>query len=262
MTRAAILLLAIVLAGCQTATGPGPGPGTGSGIYREARQTCRGEARQAGFGVERLLGEREVRDGRGRLIGIDVQMRLRRGGRVRNRLCAFDLRTGTARLGGGGDVSGDAGPGGRPIREARAACRAAVDRQGWSLRRILSERTVTGSRGRVIGTELGLRVERRGRRADIFCDYTYDSRRARLRGLGGGSSARPPGGGGMRRAERACERLAVDRGMTLRAILSREPFRHGDGRLKGARIVLQVARGNRVYPLTCTYTARTDQATF
>jgi len=260
MTRAAILLLAIILAGCQTAPGPGPGAGAGSGIYREARQTCRGEARRAGFAVERLLAEREVRNGRGRLIGIDVQMRLRRSGRLRDRLCAYDLRTGTARL-GGGDDGGGAGPGDRPIREARAACRAAVDREGWSLRRILSERRVTGSRGRVIGAELGLRVERRGRRADIFCDYTYDSRRARLRGLGGGG-ARPPGGGEMRQAERACERLAADRGMKLRAILAREPVRHGDGRLKGARIVLRVARGNRVYPVTCTYTARTGQARF
>lgn len=260
MTRCLAVLLLLLLAGCQVATGPGgppPGSGSGPGFYREAREVCRDAAARAGWRVERVLDEREVRGRGGRLVGIDVALRLRRDGRVRDRVCEFDLRTGRARLRDGGHGASDDRS---PMKIARRACRREVERRGWRPRRILSERPVTRRGGRIVGAEIEMRIDRRGRRDTVLCDYRYADDRARLRGTGG------RGGGGlaaqMREAEHVCTRLAINRGLEVRRVLSRKRYLHGNGRLRGAEIVLRVARGNRVYPVTCTYTARSGTARF
>ena len=81
---------------------------------------------------------------------------------------------------------GGPGWGGRPpsgqidIARAERACVAQAERQGLRVRRVGQTEIVTGSRGRMIGTQTILRVTRGGRSYPVRCNYTFDSRVARI----------------------------------------------------------------------------------
>lgn len=82
------------------------------------------------------------------------------------------------------------GWGGRPphhgqvnIERAERACVAQAQRQGLRVRRIVQTDIVTDRRGRVIGTHTILRVSRGGRIYPVRCNYTFDTRTARITSL-------------------------------------------------------------------------------
>jgi hypothetical protein len=66
------------------------------------------------------------------------------------------------------------------VARAERACVAQADRQGLRVRRVGQTDILTGSRGRVIGTQTILRVSRGGRTYPVRCNYTFDSRVARI----------------------------------------------------------------------------------
>jgi hypothetical protein len=76
--------------------------------------------------------------------------------------------------------------GGRPpagqidVAGAERACVAQARFQGLRVRNVGRTEIVTGSRGRVIGTQTILRVTRGGRSYPVRCNYTFDSRIARI----------------------------------------------------------------------------------
>ena len=86
----------------------------------------------------------------------------------------------------GGPVYGGPGWGGRPpsgeinIARAERACVAQAEREGLRVRGVMSTEIVTSRRGRVIGTQTILRVSRGGRGFPVRCDYTFDTRDARI----------------------------------------------------------------------------------
>ncbi len=78
-----------------------------------------------------------------------------------------------------------AGPGwDRPptinVTRAERACVAQAERQGLRVRSIVRTDIVTGSRGRVIGTQSILRVSHGRRGHAVRCNYTFDTRIARI----------------------------------------------------------------------------------
>jgi hypothetical protein len=86
----------------------------------------------------------------------------------------------------GGPGYGGPGWSGRPpsgeinVARAERACVAQAERQGLRVRRLVSTEIVTGSRGRVIGTQTILRVSRGGRTYPVRCNFTFETREARI----------------------------------------------------------------------------------
>ena len=66
------------------------------------------------------------------------------------------------------------------IERAERACVAQAGEQRLRVRQVVSTDVVTGSRGRVIGTQSVLRVSRRGQTYPVRCNYTFDTRTARI----------------------------------------------------------------------------------
>jgi len=146
----------------------------------------------------------------------------------------------------------DPGPG--SMREARAECRDAAAREGFGVRRILDERAIGGSGGRLIGAEVSLRVERRGRVRDIYCDYTFSSRIARLRGGGGGYPDREPDNASLLgEARSACRSEAARQDYRLRRFTRERLVTGRGGRVVGAEFSLATERYGVRRDIYCDY---------
>lgn len=63
---------------------------------------------------------------------------------------------------------------------AREACTTQAQSQGLSVNRVVSTVPVTGSGGRMIGSDVTLNVTRRGETYDVRCSYDNNSRRATI----------------------------------------------------------------------------------
>jgi hypothetical protein len=78
------------------------------------------------------------------------------------------------------------GWGGRPphgqidIGRAERACVEQAERQGLRVRRVGRTEILTAPNGRVVGAQTILRVTRGGRPYPVRCNYSFDSRTARL----------------------------------------------------------------------------------
>lgn len=256
MGKYAAVAIALVLAACQVAPGPGGAPTIGEpgprpGLYREARETCRTAGRREGFEVLRFFGSREVRSGDGRLAGIDLDMRVRRRGRVNDLLCEYDTRRGIAYLTGVAERPGERSA---RMRRAREACGDAARRAGYEVRRLTAERRVTSGRGQVVAVEFGMRVSRRARGEEVLCTYRFETGRARITG-DGRLQDEPGHARALAEARRACRREAEARGFEVRRVLTTER-RTGAGGAGSAEIVLEVRRGGQTYPVRCVYDLR------
>jgi hypothetical protein len=259
MTRSLLLAAAAVLglAACQPVPGGGyggggyyPDPGYSEGaVFRDARQECRREAGRAGVDVRRILDERGVRAGSGRLVRVEVEMRVARRGEARTVRCDYGVQSGRAELRGLGGIGG--GGYDRPdMRAARQSCRRAVEREGFDVRRILSERVVTGRGGRPERAELLLRAARRGDVREIRCDFDFDTGRTRLAGAGGGAGGGRPA---LEDARRTCRRAVERQGFDVRRITSERVITGNRGRPVAAEIGLRAARRGDVRDVLCTF---------
>jgi hypothetical protein len=85
-------MVAVLLAGCQVSVNP-PGrptePERERITEREMRQMCRDRADRQGLEVRRFGEFEHVTGSGGRLIGADIDMRVRRGGQNYNVVCAY-----------------------------------------------------------------------------------------------------------------------------------------------------------------------------
>lgn len=61
-----------------------------------------------------------------------------------------------------------------------------------------------------------------------------------------------PGPGGAQQALRACRAAAGEERMEVRRVLATRELRR-DGRPYGQEVAMRVARGDRTFPVTCTY---------
>lgn len=248
-----VLAAGLVLAACQPVTRPG-GPPIGVGPdARDAVRACTAEARWEGYEVRRVVFERPVRGGGGRLIGFEVIMRVagRRG--PREIRCDYDLRTGDVALFGGG-VRPPAGP---DLPRAERACIDRARDRGLAVRRILSRR-VSGA-GYNAEAVIVMRVARRGEVADLRCEHRFADGRTRLERIGdggiGGGGVRPPDIG---LAERFCRQRARDRGFEVRRVLTRRIL--GSGRNARAELRMRItAQRGRVTDVRCDYNFRTGR---
>jgi hypothetical protein len=137
-----------------------------------ASAVCRQTAERKGMSIRAIAGQRAVRDGRGAMIGRQIDMDVTSAGREILVSCYYDGRTGTA-------LFADRKPAGvTPVapgtsRQAIAACQTAAKAQRLMVGNTLSDQPLRNRRGEIVGRSILLEVYQAGRPAQLVCDYTF-----------------------------------------------------------------------------------------
>ena len=269
-TRAAALLVASLALACVVPGGGGsydpgydggydpsypvyPGPGSGSGLSHgernEAVATCTRHAQR----VARPEGARDV--DLDRLISVRPQ-----GGRI-DVLAYYTIEYRHGRSTAYGECRVDRSPwrvmsfrwddprppqppGGDEVSRARSACKQAVEREGYALRRYTG---VTPGR-RYVSVEMNVR---RGNASfEAACSYEIGSGRTRIERV----TAEHGGGDFVQTAVGICKREANQRRLSVKGILQAVPERNG------ARVDLDVRIDNKKVRAVCRvrYDGRVD----
>lgn len=146
-----------------------------------AIDTCAKTALQQAMLMMSVEGQTALRDGRGKVVGTKVDMRVNALGKKKVVSCFYTDATRMALIrpylqGAGGNAGGSSAGLTMLRRDAMRACQRAAQQQGLMLDNVAAQTDVYNRRGEISGSEVVINVFQAGRPAQVVCEYDYENK--------------------------------------------------------------------------------------